>query len=56
MKKRREIITVMIAKLMFSFAFNTHAQQQITIVNTPTYYTPIFDDLYLSGNFQQLDC
>ena len=51
MKKRREIITVMIAKLMFSFAFNTHAQQQITIVNTPSYYTPLFDNLYLSGNF-----
>ena len=53
-KQMKAIKTVYIlGTIILSFVFNlcSKAQQQITIVNTPTYYTCLFDDLYLSGNF-----
>lgn len=51
MKIRKALISLFIFATIFFNARNTLAQQQITILNTPTYYTPILDDLYLSGNF-----
>jgi predicted alpha/beta superfamily hydrolase len=51
LKNRARTTSVFIFVSVLFFSLNALAQQQITIVNTPTYYTPLLDDLYLSGNF-----
>jgi len=51
LKQMKTIYILSTIILSFLFSLYSNAQQQITIVNTPAYYTPLFDDLYLAGNF-----
>jgi metallo-beta-lactamase class B len=50
-KSKKVIKNIWIFASILFFASNLQAQQQITIVSTPSYYTPLLDDLFLAGNF-----
>lgn len=51
MEIKKEACILCIYIISFFYNANTNAQQQITIVNSPFYYTPLLDDVFLAGNF-----